>query len=203
MLSKIRECHYKKVLIMEENKSQNPAKFDPKALVEDIKTTGAALQRETQKLNYGILGIDQKLKETEILIDQSLKEFKESVLDIRVGISDEELKKMEAYKDYFKHYKPVLYISLFVMLSGWGLALFGGYSGMKYYKESVRTKQEIRGEVFQEIGNEGNIIVSKEQWENYQYQNKVLKAWKKSNPKDHEKLSIYYQGYEDSQKGRK
>jgi len=37
--------------------------------------------------------------------------------------------------------------------------------------------------------------------ENYEYQNKVLKAWKKSNPKDHEKLSIYYQGYQDSQKG--
>lgn len=188
---------------MEENKPQNSGKFDPKALVEDIKITGAALEKETEKLNSGILRIDQKLKETETLIDRSLKEFKESVLDIRVGISDEDLKKMEAYKDYFKHYKPFLYTSLFAMISGWGLSLFGGYSGMKYYQESVRTKQEIRDEVLQEIGNEGNIIVSKEQWESYKYQNKVLKAWQKANPKDSEKLSIYYKGYQDSQKEKK
>lgn len=147
--------------------------------------------------------MDEKLRESRELIDHSLKELRESVMDIRVVISPEDLKKLESYKDYFKHYKPILYISLFVMVSGWGLAIFGAYSGIKWYKESVRTKQEIRGEVLQEIHQGGNIIVSKEQWENYEYQNKVLKAWKKSNPKDHEKLSIYYQGYQDSQKGKK
>lgn len=188
---------------MAENKNQNQGKFDPKAVVEDLKITTTALQKETQKLNSGISGMDAKLKEAGTLIDHSLKELKESVLDIRVGISPEDMKKLEAYKDYFKHYKPVLYISLFVMLSGWVLALFGGYSGIKYYKESVRTKQEIRAQVLQEINQEGNVIVSKEQWENYEYQNKVLKAWQKSNPKDSEKLSIYYKGYQDSQKGKK
>lgn len=74
---------------------------------------------------------------------------------------------------------------------------------MKWYKESVRTKQEIRSGVLQEIGKDGNGIASNEQWENYEYQNKVLKAWQKSTPKDSEKLSIYYRGYQDSQKGKK
>lgn len=189
---------------MEENKSnQNPAKFDPKAVVDDLKQATTALQKETQNLNSGISGMDERLKQSKELIDHSLKELKESVMDIRVGISPEDLKKLESYKDYFKHYKPVLYISLFVMLSGWGLGVFGAYSGIKWYKESVRTKQEIRGEVFQEIEKSGNVIVSKEQWENYEYQNNVLEAWKKSKPKDWEKLSIYYKGYQDSQKGKK
>lgn len=188
---------------MEKNKNQNPVRFDPKALVEDLKTTSAALHKETEKLNFGISLVDEKLKETEILIDHSLKEFKDSVVNIQVNVSDEDIKKLEAYKDYFKHYKPVLYISLFAIISGWGLALFGSYSGMKYYKESVRSKQEIRDEVLQEIESTGNIIVNKQQWESYEYQNKILKAWQKSKPEDSESLEMYYKGYQDSEKGNK
>lgn len=189
----------------DQNTNQNigSGRLNPVELLEQLKTTTEALHRESSNLNSGVSGMDEKLRESRELIDHSLKELRESVMDIRVGISPEDLKKLESYKDYFKHYKPILYISLFVMVSGWGLAIFGAYSGIKWYKESVRTKQEIRGEVLQEIHQGGNIIVSKEQWENYEYQNKVLKAWKKSNPKDHEKLSIYYQGYQDSQKGKK
>lgn len=189
---------------MEENKSnQNTAKFDPKAVVNDLKQATTALQKETQNLNSGISGIDGKLKESRELIDHSLKELKESVMDIRVGISPEDMKKLESYKDYFKHYKPVLYTSLFVMLSGWGLGVFGAYSGINYYKESVRTKQEIRVQVLQEIGKDGNVIVSKEQWENYQEQNEVLKAWKKANPRDSESLSNYFKGFQDFKKRNK
>lgn len=93
--------------------------------MEDLKLTTAALQKETQNLNSGMTRIDEKLRNAEILIDKSLNNLKESVLDVKVGISSEDLNKLESYKDYFKHYKPVLYISLFVMLSGWGLAIFG------------------------------------------------------------------------------
>ncbi len=171
--------------------------------LEQLKTTTEALHRESNNLNSGVSGMDKKLKEAGELIDHSLKELRESVMDIRVGISPEDVKKLESYKDYFKHYKPVLYISLFVMLSGWGLAIFGAYSGIKYYKESVRTKQEIRGEVLQEIGKDGNVIVEKAKWDSYVEQSQVLRAWQKSNPKDSESLEIYYKGYQDFKKGKK
>ncbi|MCY1663853.1 MULTISPECIES: hypothetical protein [unclassified Chryseobacterium] len=187
----------------ENNNNQNPGKFDPRAVVDDLKQATNALQKETQKLYSGISGIDGKLQESRELIDHSLKELKESVVDIRVGISPEDLKKLESYKDYFKHYKPVLYISLFVMLSGWGLGIFGAYSGMKYYQESVRTKQEIRARVFQEIENNDKIIVEKSKWDGYVEQSQVLRAWQKSNPKDSESLEIYYRGYQDFKKGKK
>lgn len=67
-------------------------------------------------------------------------------------------------------------------------------------KESVRTKQKIRAQVLQEIGNDGNVIVSKEQWENYQFQNEVLKEWKKTNPEDSKSLIDYGNGYKAKQK---
>ncbi|MBB6372762.1 hypothetical protein [Chryseobacterium shigense] len=187
---------------MEEQNNQNPSsgRLNPVELLEQLKTTTEALHRESNNLNSGVSGMDKKLKESRELIDHSLKELRESVMDIRVNISPEDIRKLETYKDYFKHYKPVLYISLFVMLSGWGLALFGGYSGIKYYKESVRTKQEIRGEVLQEINQDGNVIVSKEQWENYKFQNEVLKEWKKTNPEDSKSLMDYGNGYKAKQR---
>lgn len=188
----------------EQGNNQNPSsgRLNPVELLEQLKITTKALSRESQSLNSGITGMDEKLKGTERLIGQSLKELRESVMDIRVGISPEDLKKLEAYKDYFKHYKPVLYISLFVMLSGWGLAIFGAYSGIKYYKESVRTKQEVRYEVLQEIGNDGNIIVERQKWNDYKEQSEVLKAWQKSNPRDSESLTNYFKGYREFKKGK-
>lgn len=188
---------------MEENNNQSAGRLSPSELLEQLKITTEALQRESSQLNSSIPGIDKKLKESGELIDRSLTELKSSVMDIRVGISAEDLKKLEAYKDYFKHYKPVLYISLFVMISGWGLGIFGAYSGMKYYKEGVRTKQETRHEVLQEIGNEGNVIIEKAKWDSYVEQSQVIQAWQKSNPKDSESLSTYYKGYQNFKKGKK
>ena len=190
---------------MEEQNNQNPSsgRLNPVELLEQLKITTEALHRESKQLNSGVSGMDEKLKESRELIDHSLKELRESVMDIRVNISPEDIRKLEAYKDYFKHYKPVLYTSLFVMLSGWGLAIFGAYSGIKWYKESVRTKQEIRGEVLQEINQNGNVIVEKAKWDSYVEQSQVLRAWQKSNPKDSESLEIYYKGYQDFKKGKK
>ena len=173
---------------MEENKNQNQGKFDPKAVVEDLKITTAALQQETQKLKSGISGMDAKLKEAGTLIDHSLKELKESVADIRINVSPEDIKKMESYKDYFKHYKPVFYCSLFILFCCLGLSAFGAYSGMNYYKESVRTKEEVRTQVLQEINQGGNVIVEKAKWDSYVEQSQVLRAWQKSNPKDSKSL---------------
>lgn len=188
---------------MEENKNQNQGKFDPKALVEDLKITAAALEKQVSQLNSESASMQELSMEVSDIFDRKVQEIKKNVSGIEVGISAEDLKKLESYRDYFKHYKPVLYISLFVMVSGWGLGVFGAYSGIKWYKESVRTKQEIREQVLQEIGNEGNIIVNEQKWKGYQEQSKILKAWSKSNPKDSESLEIYYRGYQDFKKGKK
>jgi hypothetical protein len=68
---------------------------------------------------------------------------------------------------------------------------------------SVRTKQEIRAQVLQEINKDGNVIVEKAKWDSYVEQSQVLRAWQKSNPKDSESLEIYFKGYQDFKKGKK
>lgn len=189
----------------EQNNNQNSGsgRLNPVELLEQLKITTGALEKQISQLNSESASMQELSMEVSDIFDRKVQELKKNVSGIEVGVSPEDLKKLESYKDYFKHYKPVLYTSLFVMLSGWGLALFGAYSGIKYYKESVRTKQEIRGEVLQEIGKEGNVIVEKAKWDSYVEQSQVLRAWQKSNPKDSESLEIYYKGYQDFKKGKK
>lgn len=182
------------------NQNAGSGRLNPVELLEQLKTTSSALEKQISQLNSESASMQELTMEVSDIFDRKVQELKKNVSGIEVGISPEDVRKLESYKDYFKHYKPVLYISLFVMLSGWGLALFGGYSGIKYYKESVRTKQEIRGEVLQEINQDGNVIVSKEQWENYKFQNEVLKEWKKTNPEDSKSLMDYGNGYKAKQK---
>ncbi|STA63125.1 aldo-keto reductase family protein [Chryseobacterium indoltheticum] len=185
----------------DQNTNQNPSssRLNAVELLEQLTTTTSALEKQVSQLNSESASMQELSMEVSDIFDRKVQELKKNVSGIEIGISPEDLKKLESYKDYFKHYKPILYISLFVMLSGWGLAIFGAYSGMKYYKESVRTKQEIRAQVLHEIGNDGNVIVSKEQWDNYQFQNEVLKAWKKTNPRDSESLINYGNGYKARQ----
>lgn len=188
---------------MENQNNQNSEKFEPKKLVEDLKTISAELKKQVEILNTGNYIINNNVENTKKLVDESIDGFKSSIKDINIGISPEDVKKMESYKDYFKHYKPVFYGSLFILFCCLGLTVFGGYSGFKYYKESVRTKQEIRGQILQEINDEGNVIVDRKQWENNKENIRLINSWQKSNPKDGESLSNYIKGYQDFKKGKK
>lgn len=189
----------------EQNNNQNASspRLNPVELLEQLKITTGRLERQVSQLNSESASMQELAMDVSDIFEGKLQELKKSASDIKIGISPEDVKKLESYKDYFKHYKPVLYTSLFVMLSGWGLGIFGAYSGIKWYKESVRTKQEIRAQVLQEIGKDGNIIVEKAKWEGYVEQSQVLRAWQKSNPKDSESLEIYYKGYQDFKRGKK
>jgi hypothetical protein len=176
--------------------------FNPVEMMNQLKRTSEGLEKHISELKKESASLEELAMDVSDIFEGKLQELKKNASDIKIGISPEDVKKLESYKDYFKHYKPILYTSLFVMLSGWGLGIFGAYSGIKWYKESVRTKQEIRAQVLQEIGKDGNIIVEKAKWEGYVEQSQVLRAWQKSNPKDSESLEIYYKGYQDFKRGK-
>lgn len=187
---------------MEEKNNQNPSsgKLNAVELLEQLTSTTSALEKQVSQLKSESASMQELSMEVSDIFDRKVQELKKNVSGIEIGIFAEDLRKLESYKDYFKHYKPFLYTSLFMMLSGWGLAIFGAYSGIKYYKESVRTKQETRSEILSEIESSGKIIVEKQQWEGYKEQNEVLKAWKKTNPRDSESFSNYFKGYQDFKK---
>lgn len=185
---------------MEENKTPGSGKFDPNALIEEMKTVALVMHDQSRRLTAGIGEMDKKIQEAQRLIDEKLQEVQEKVSDMRIGISEEDVKKLDSYKDYVKHYKPILYISALTIVSSWVLCIFSGYSSTKWFRESVRTKEEVRTSVLQEISNDGNVIVEKQKWEEYKEQAAVVKAWQTSNPKDGESLINYVKGYEEFKK---
>ncbi|MDP9959176.1 hypothetical protein [Chryseobacterium lathyri] len=188
---------------MEENQNFNTAGPDPIELMKKLKIETESLYKEFQSLSSGISIMNEKLKRTENLIEQNLKELKEKVGNIKVEISPEDLKQLETYKDYFNHYKPLLYVSFFIIISGWGLGIFSALSGVKWYKESVRTKQEIRTEVLQEIKAQGNVIIEGQKLLDYEKQSEALEAWEKSNPKESKSLTNYFKQYQKLKKEKK
>lgn len=187
---------------MEEKNKQNvpTGNLSPQELVIELKNMTGFLMREIQNLRVENLQTQKNIRDTEHVVKQSLKRLKENISEIRIDVSEADMKKLEAYKDYFKHYKPIFYISLFVILSGLGLSIFGAYSGVKWYRESVRTKQEIRQELLQEITQKGGAIISQEQLEIYEHQNKVLKSWNKEYPEKAEALVKYGERYDEKEK---
>jgi gas vesicle protein len=188
---------------MEENQNFGTEGLNSMELMEQLKIKTESLYKEFQSLSSGVSIMDEKLKRTEYFVEQNLKELKEKVGNVKVGISPEDLRQLETYKDYFNHYKPLLYVSLFVILSGWGLGIFSALSGVKWYKESVRTKQEIRTDVLQEIKTQGNMIIDTQTFLNYREQSEALKAWQKSNPEESESFTNYFKQYQKLNKEKK
>ncbi|MBL1220948.1 hypothetical protein JET18_08875 [Chryseobacterium sp. L7] len=188
---------------MEENQNFSTEGLNAVELMEQLKIKTESLYKEFQSLSSGVSIMDEKLKRTEHFVEQNLKELKEKAGTVRVGISPEDLRQLESYKDYFNHYKPLLYVSLFIILSGWGLGIFSALSGVKWYKESVRTKQEIRTDVLQEIKAQGNMIIESQTFLNYREQSEALKAWQKSNPKESESFTNYLKQYQKLKKENK
>lgn len=185
---------------MEENKTPGSGKLNPIELLEQIKTASARLENQISQLNTESDSMQRLTVEACKLFDIKVRELKNSVSGLELSISPEDVKKLDSYKDYFKHYKPILYISILSIVSCWVLYISAGYFANKWYRESVRTKEEVRTEVLQEIKNTGNIIVEKQKWEDYKEQASVVNAWKKSNDKEAQSLINYIKGYEEFKK---
>jgi hypothetical protein len=64
------------------------------------------------------------------------------------------------------------------------------------YRESIRTKTEVREEILKEIKNENKAIYETEQIKQLEHNTTLMKKWMKKNPKDAEKFLKFKEGYE-------
>lgn len=66
----------------------------------------------------------------------------------------------------------------------------------KWYSESVKTKTEIRDEIFNEIENEGKSIYKKADYEQLKQNTIIINKWIERNPKDSENFMKFKEGFE-------
>lgn len=70
------------------------------------------------------------------------------------------------------------------------------YLGKSWYRESIRTKTEVREEILKEIKNENKAIYETEQVKQLEHNTALMKKWMQKNPKDAEKFLKFKEGYE-------
>ena len=70
------------------------------------------------------------------------------------------------------------------------------YLGKSWYRESIRTKTEVRAEILAEIKNENKAIYETEQIEQLEHNTALMNKWLQKNPKDAENFLKFKQGYE-------
>ena len=70
------------------------------------------------------------------------------------------------------------------------------YLGKIWYRESIRTKTEVREEILKEIKNENKAIYETEQVKQLEHNTTLMNKWMQKNPKDAEKFLRFKDGYE-------
>jgi len=90
--------------------------------------------------------------------------------------------------------KKLQYFNFGILFFCITISILTGYFANRFYKTSILTKQEARKEVLLQIKDNGDIIVSKDQWSALNNERSMITTWSKSNPNDSKSYEVFRQG---------
>lgn len=144
--------------------------------------------------------IKEDMKKIHILAqEENLKRetlFKSIPDKIIAEISPESVLQLEKFNRKTEIVKYLVFGSLAILLISFFVLTATIYLGKNWYRESIRTKTEVREEILKEIKNENKAIYETEQIKQLEYNTTLMKKWMKKNPKDAEKFLKFKEGYE-------
>ena len=144
--------------------------------------------------------IKEDMKKIHILAqEENLKRetlFKSIPDKIIAEISPESVLQLEKFNRKTEIVKYLVFGSLAILLISFFVLTATIYLGKNWYRESIRTKTEVREEILKEIKNENKAIYETEQIKQLEHNTTLMKKWMKKNPKDAEKFLNFKEGYE-------
>lgn len=144
--------------------------------------------------------IKEDMKKIHILAqEENLKRetlFKSIPDKIIAEISPESVLQLEKFNRKTEIVKYLVFGSLAILLISFFVLTATIYLGKNWYRESIRTKTEVREEILKEIKNENKAINETEQIKQLEHNTTLMKKWMKKNPKDAEKFLKFKEGYE-------
>ena len=144
--------------------------------------------------------IKEDMKKIHILAqEENLKRetlFKSIPDKIIAEISPESVLQLEKFNRKTEIVKYLVFGSLAILLISFFVLTATIYLGKNWYRESIRTKTEVREEILKEIKNENKAIYETEQVKQLEYNTKLMNKWMQKNPKDAEKFLKFKEGYE-------
>ena len=144
--------------------------------------------------------IKEDMKKIHILAqEENLKRetlFKSIPDKIIAEISPESVLQLEKFNRKTEIVKYLVFGSLAILLISFFVLTATIYLGKNWYRESIRTKTEVREEILNEIKNENKAIYETEQIKQLEHNTTLMKKWMKKNPKDAEKILKFKEGNE-------
>ena len=144
--------------------------------------------------------IKEDMKKIHILAqEENLKRetlFKSIPDKIIAEISPESVLQLEKFNRKTEIVKYLVFGSLAILLISFFVLTATIYLGKNWYRESIRTKTEVREEILKEIKNENKAIYETEQVKQLEYNTTLMNKWMQKNPKDAEKFLKFKEGYE-------
>ena len=173
-------------------------------ILEKFENVGLGLEKKSQEIenlsaviNRDISKIyQQERSEIQNLFDGRLQEFN----SVSFNLSEKDRKQLQKAEGTLqKWWKFPVIIAGFALLS----SLLLGFLAFKFYSESVKSKEEIKGDIAREMQSKNLIWIEKGEIDKLKENAELIKLWSEKNPKDSKSLDSFIKGYETFKKGQK
>lgn len=146
--------------------------------------------RSLSSINEGLLESQEKEQQKR---EEFLKRIPKTV---EVKFSDDSLKQVNIFERKSMALKYISFGSNGVLLLSVIIILITSSLAKNWYSESIKTKTEIRAEIFNEIEKEGKTIYKTTDLEQLKHNTVLMQKWMQKNPKDSESFLRFKEGYE-------
>lgn len=152
---------------------------------------------ETDSSLQGLNAMNLKLVEMLENEKQERETFLEKIpKTMEAELSEDLLNFLKDFQKEFKAGKYLFFGSIGILSLSIISILSIGKLAKNWYSESIRTKSEIRQEIFNEIEKEGKSIYKTSDFEQLKHNTIIMNKWMQKNPKDSESFMRFKEGFE-------
>ena len=158
--------------------------------IEEMKNLSAVMNRDIAKT------YQQEKSEMNTFFDSRLQEFS----NVSFNLSEKDRKQLQKADGVLqKWWKFPVLISVVSLL----ISLLLGFLAVKFYSSSVKSKEEIKGDIAREMQSKNLIWIEKGEWNKLKEDAELVKLWSEKNPKDSKSLESFIKGYETFKREKK
>ena len=160
---------------------------------QDILNLVGEFESSASSLNHRINNFETSFKDISKQIESTTKFIPKN---IKTDLSENTLSRLEHFEKKSKSLKYLL-IGSFV---SWGIAIIvmflSFYLSKQWYSTSIKTKEEIRSQIFKEMRAEGKEFYDIEVFNRLEKDSEIINKWIEKNPKQGNNFLKFKEGYE-------
>ena len=163
------------------------------SIYQDILNLVGEFESSAISLNHRINKFETSFKEISKQIESTIKFIPKS---IKTDLSENTLSKLEHFEKKSKSLKYLL-IGSFSCLGIAIIVMFlSFYLSKQWYSTSIKTKEEIRSQIFKEMRAEGKEFYDIEVFNQLKMNTEIINKWIERNPKQGNNFLKFKEGYE-------